>query len=111
MPTFAKNIPQARGNGIFFALSEASHTPCQAMKFRKKHDMPSVPAKERTAGHSSASFLYLITGLGALTTSVGMMLCGKRSRALLIAQWVAPLLLTAAEERRSRRKKTESQIR
>ncbi len=77
------------------------------MMFRKKHDMPVVPAKEQTAEHSSASFLYLITGLGALTTSVGMMLCGKRSRALLIAQWVAPLLLTAAEERRSRQKRSK----
>ena len=81
------------------------------MKFRKKRNKPIVSAKERTIEHPTASFLYLITGLGALTTAVGMMLCGKRSRALLIAQWVAPLLLTAAEERRSRRKKTESQIR
>ncbi len=74
------------------------------MKFRKKRNKPIVPVKERTAEHPTASFLYLITGLGALTTAVGMMLCGKRSRALMIAQWVAPLLLTAAEERRSRRK-------
>ena len=49
--------------------------------------------------HHTASALYLITGLGALTTAVGMMLCGKRSRALLVAQWVAPLLITALNER------------
>ncbi len=77
------------------------------MMFRKKHNKPIVPVKERTTEHPTASFLYLITGLGALTTAVGMMLCGKRSRALLIAQWVAPLLLTAAEERRSRRKESK----
>ena len=77
------------------------------MKFRKKRSLPIVPAQERTTEHPSASTLYLITGLGALTTAVGMMLCGKRSRALLIAQWVAPLLLTAAEERRSRRKESK----
>ncbi len=107
MPTSAKNIPQARGNGIFFALSAALHIPYRAMMFRKKRHMPVVPAQGRTTEHPTASFLYLITGLGALTTAVGMMLCGKRSRALLIAQWVAPLLLTAAEERRLRRKKSK----
>lgn len=58
--------------------------------------------------HRTASALYLITGLGALTTAVGMMLCGKRSRALLIAQWVAPLLITAANERLACRKKQGS---
>lgn len=81
------------------------------MKFRKKRNTTIVSAPERTTEHPTASLLYLITGLGALTTSVGMMLCGKRSRALLIAQWVAPLLLAAAEERRSRQKKIENQIR
>ncbi len=81
------------------------------MKFRKKRNMPVAPVQGRTAEHPTASFLYLITGLGALTTSVGMMLCGKRSRALLVAQWVAPLLLAAAEERRSRQKKIENRIR
>ncbi len=77
------------------------------MMFRKRRNMPVVSAQGRTTEHPTASFLYLITGLGALTTAVGMMLCGKRSRALLIAQWVAPLLLTAAEERRLRRKKSK----
>ena len=57
----------------------------------------------QSAAGDTAATLYLITGLGALTTAVGLMLCGRRSRALLVAQWVAPLLLTAVNERITRR--------
>ncbi len=52
-----------------------------------------------------ASTVYCLTGLGALATAVGMMLCGKRSNAMLVAQWVAPLLIAAAHEQSVRRHK------
>ncbi|MCM1300605.1 MAG: hypothetical protein NC250_08120 [Alistipes senegalensis] len=67
---------------------------------RKKTPTPA----EQPARHI-ASTLYCITGLGALATAVGMMLCGKRNGAMLVAQWVAPLLITAAHEQNVRRKK------
>ena len=60
---------------------------------------PAASRPQTPDRHSRASALYLITGIGALTTAVGLMLCGRNSRALLVAQWVAPLLLTAANER------------
>lgn len=65
----------------------------------KKRDTHTESELLHPHGNRTASALYLVTGLGALTTAVGMMLCGKRSRALLIAQWVAPLLMTAVHER------------
>ncbi|MDE5963565.1 MAG: hypothetical protein K2G58_06040 [Alistipes sp.] len=77
------------------------------MANKKKHALP-CNEQEQPTRHRTASALYFITGLGALTTAVGMMMCGKRSRALLIAQWVAPLLITAASERLSCRKKQNS---
>lgn len=39
------------------------------------------------------SVFYLIVGLGALASSSYMMFCGKKSKALLIGQWAAPLLI------------------
>lgn len=62
------------------------------------HGPAATPAGERAAA------LYAITGLGALTTAVGLLLCGRRSRALLVGQWVAPLLLAAVNERIVRRR-------
>lgn len=75
----------------------------------KKRNVRTTAEIQRPARQNTASMLYLVTGLGALTTAVGMMLCGKRSRALLIAQWVAPLLITAANERIVRRKEDRSE--
>ena len=67
----------------------------------KRHETarPRVCEPSTEPRRNTASTLYLITGLGALTTAVGLMLCGRHNRALLVAQWVAPLLLTAANER------------
>ena len=75
----------------------------------KKKEVKNRTDRQQPAHRNTASALYLITGLGALTTAVGMMLCGKRSRALLITQWVAPLLITAANERLACRKKQETE--
>lgn len=74
------------------------------MKSNKRNALRKAEQR-RQNGHRTASALYLATGLGALATAVGMMLCGKRSRALLIAQWVAPLMMTAANERFASRKR------
>ena len=73
---------------------------------RQKNDRPAASEPLHPAPRHTASALYFITGMGALTTAVGMMLCGKRSRALLVAQWVAPLLITAVNERLACRKRT-----
>ncbi|MDE6569036.1 MAG: hypothetical protein K2I97_00160 [Alistipes sp.] len=64
-----------------------------------------TPAVAEQPARPIASTIYCLTGLGALATAVGMMLCGKRSNAMLVAQWVAPLLITAAHEQSVRRKK------
>lgn len=73
------------------------------MMLRKKTPMSAQRPARRTA-----STLYCLTGLGALATAVGMMLCGKRNGAMLAAQWVAPLLITAAHERHVRRTRSAS---
>lgn len=57
-----------------------------------------TPSAAEQPARPIASAIYCLTGLGALATAVGMMLCGKRSNAMLVAQWVAPLLITAAHE-------------
>lgn len=75
------------------------------MKRTEKNTRIAPPAEEPAGAGRTASTLYLITGVGALTTAVGLMLCGRRSRALLVAQWVAPLLLAAVNERLVRRRK------
>lgn len=64
-----------------------------------------TPTPAEQPARPIASTLYYLTGLGALATAVGMMLCGKRSGAMLVAQWVAPLLITAAHEQAVNRKK------
>ena len=69
-----------------------------------------LPTPHAAAPGDTASTLYLITGLGALTTAVGLMLCGRKSRALLVAQWVAPLLLAAVNERLARRGENGTEI-
>ena len=71
----------------------------------KQHNTPGAPASSATPPErrDNTATCYLITGIAALTTAVGLMLCGRHSRALLVAQWVAPLLLTAANEHITRR--------
>lgn len=39
------------------------------------------------------SMIYLTAGLGALAASACMMARGKKSEALMIGQWAAPLLI------------------
>lgn len=39
------------------------------------------------------SMIYLIAGLSALASSSCMMFRGKKSKALLVGQWAAPLLI------------------
>lgn len=87
-----------RDTAYFLPFGEVDKT--DSVMARKK----TQPAAEQPARHV-ASTLYCITGLGALATAVGMMLCGKRNGAMLVAQWVAPLLITAAHEQAVRRKK------
>lgn len=103
----ARNIPHQRFYGIFFARPEVSNRFDTDMKNNKRNTLRKS-GQRRQNGHRTASALYLATGLGALATAVGMMLCGKRSRALLLAQWVAPLLMTAANERLACRKRARA---
>ncbi len=59
----------------------------------------------------TAPTLYLLTGLTALITSVGMIRCGKRNAALLVAQWAGPLLISGLHARQFHRREFRESLR
>lgn len=95
----AKSIPKR--HGLRHALCTSGERMKQTATNHRRHFAAHHPGTGERA-----SAIYAITGLGALTTAVGLLLCGRRSRALLVAQWVAPLLLASLNERIARRDST-----
>lgn len=58
---------------------------------KPKEGKTTVAVEKRTS--RIPSIVYLIAGLSALACSSSMMMRGRKSKALLIGQWAAPLLI------------------
>lgn len=58
---------------------------------KPKEGKATVAIEKRTS--RIPSVIYLIAGLSALASSSCMMFGGKKSKALLVGQWAAPLLI------------------
>lgn len=62
------------------------------MNFNKSKEGKATVAVEKKTSKIPSMF-YLLAGLGALTASACMMSRGKKSKALLVGQWAAPMLI------------------
>ncbi|WP_418981969.1 hypothetical protein [Alistipes sp.] len=58
---------------------------------KPKEGKATVAVEKRTS--RIPSMIYLIAGLSALASSSCMMMRGRKSKALLVGQWAAPLLI------------------
>ena len=65
---------------------------CKIMKNNKSQEGNATVAVEKKTS-KVPSMIYLGAGLSALAASACMMLRGRKSTALLVGQWAAPLLI------------------